>query len=112
MALLILLVGAVFKSLQSSDPDKILAMVKAVCVFKGASTVTGTVHFEQVGEGPVNLTGELCVCSRVPALSLGLFTSSKWEKALLILLVSCVCVQGCQHCHWDCSLRASGRRPC
>merc|ERR1712083_519578 len=25
----------------------------------GASTVTGTVHFEQEGEGPVNLTGEL-----------------------------------------------------
>ena len=48
-----------FKSLQSSDPDKILAMVKAVCVFKGDSAVTGTVHFEQEGEGPVNLTGEL-----------------------------------------------------
>merc|ERR1712179_623951 len=36
-----------------------LAMVKAVCVFKGDSTVTGTVHFEQEGDGPVTLTGEL-----------------------------------------------------
>ena len=34
-------------------------MVKAVCVFKGESTVTGTVHFEQEGDGPVMLTGEL-----------------------------------------------------
>jgi len=49
--------AAVFVSSQS--PDKILAMVKAVCVFKGDSTVTGTVHFEQEGDGPVVLTGEL-----------------------------------------------------
>merc|ERR1712179_421010 len=36
-----------------------MGMVKAVCVFKGDSTVTGTVHFEQEGDGPVTLTGEL-----------------------------------------------------
>ena len=52
-----MLQAAVFVSSQS--PDKILAMVKAVCVFKGDSTVTGTVHFEQEGDGPVVLTGEL-----------------------------------------------------
>ena len=34
-------------------------MVKAVCVLKGASEVTGTVHFEQEGSGPVKVTGEI-----------------------------------------------------
>uniref|UniRef100_T1JAI9 Superoxide dismutase [Cu-Zn] n=1 Tax=Strigamia maritima TaxID=126957 RepID=T1JAI9_STRMM len=34
--------------------------VKAVCVLKGDSPVTGTVHFSQEGEcGPVCITGEL-----------------------------------------------------
>ena len=36
-----------------------VAMVKAVCVLKGASEVTGTVHFEQDGSGPVKVTGEI-----------------------------------------------------
>merc|ERR1711936_315004 len=34
-------------------------MVKAVCVLKGDSSVTGTVHFEQEGAGPVTVTGEI-----------------------------------------------------
>merc|ERR1712055_298831 len=34
-------------------------MVKAVCVLKGDSSVTGTVHFEQEGSGPVTVTGEI-----------------------------------------------------
>ncbi|XP_023335406.1 superoxide dismutase [Cu-Zn] [Eurytemora carolleeae] len=33
-------------------------MVKAVCVLKG-EVVNGTVHFEQEGDGPVTLSGEL-----------------------------------------------------
>ena len=36
-----------------------IAMVKAVCVLKGASEVAGTVHFEQEGSGPVKVTGEI-----------------------------------------------------
>merc|ERR1712096_393165 len=34
-------------------------MVKAVCVLNGDSSVTGTVHFEQEGSGPVTVTGRL-----------------------------------------------------
>ena len=34
-------------------------MMKAVCVLKGASDVSGTVHFEQEGSGPVKVTGEI-----------------------------------------------------
>jgi len=34
-------------------------MVKAVCVLKGASEVSGTVHFEQEGSGPVLVTGQI-----------------------------------------------------
>ena len=34
-------------------------MVKAVCVLKGDSPVTGTVHFEQEGSGPVTVTGDI-----------------------------------------------------
>jgi len=33
--------------------------MKAVCVLKGDGAVTGTVHFEQEGSGPVKVTGEL-----------------------------------------------------
>ena len=33
-------------------------MVKAVCVLKGASDVSGTIFFEQAGEG-VNVSGEI-----------------------------------------------------
>ena len=36
-----------------------IAMVKAVCVLKGASEVAGTVHFEQEGSGPVKVSGEI-----------------------------------------------------
>ena len=36
-----------------------ITMVKAVCVLKGASEVSGTVHFEQEGSGPVKVTGEI-----------------------------------------------------
>ena len=34
-------------------------MVKAVCVLKGDGAVTGAVHFEQEGSGPVTVTGEI-----------------------------------------------------
>jgi len=34
-------------------------MVKAVCVLKGGSEVSGTVYFEQEGSGPVTVSGEI-----------------------------------------------------
>ena len=34
-------------------------MVKAVCVLKGDSSVTGTVYFEQSDEGAVKVSGEI-----------------------------------------------------
>eukprot|EP00088_Acartia_fossae_P005958 TRINITY_DN12706_c0_g1_i1.p1 TRINITY_DN12706_c0_g1~~TRINITY_DN12706_c0_g1_i1.p1 ORF type:complete len:172 (-),score=19.99 TRINITY_DN12706_c0_g1_i1:140-601(-) len=34
-------------------------MVKAVCVLKGASDVTGTIYFEQSDEGAVKVSGEI-----------------------------------------------------
>ena len=34
-------------------------MVKAVCVLKGASEVTGTIYFEESGSGGVTVTGEI-----------------------------------------------------
>jgi len=45
----------------TSTRDKTTAyrMVKAVCVLRGDGAVTGTVFFEQEGEGPVTVSGEL-----------------------------------------------------
>lgn len=34
-------------------------MVKAVCLLKGDSSVTGTIFFEQTDSGPVTVTGEI-----------------------------------------------------
>merc|ERR1712037_895635 len=36
-----------------------MGTMKAVCVLKGDGAVTGTVHGEQEGSGPVKVTGEL-----------------------------------------------------